>query len=89
MLPPSHTGGLWVVWPLKRRDPRSPENHTALEQKDSGRSKPQESLLLGEEEGPAWALMAQREKDAGLEAANPGGGHAFENSMAPRPSLVP
>ena len=70
MLLPSHRGGLWVVWPLKRGDPRSPENHTALQQKDTDRSKPQKSLLLGEEEGSAWSLMAQREKAAGLESAN-------------------
>ena len=89
MLPPSHRGGLWVVWPLKRGDPRSPENHTALQQKDTDRSKPQKSLLLGEEAGSAWALMAQREKDAGLESANLRGGCAFANSMDPCPSLVP
>ena len=89
MLPLSHRGGLWVVWPLKRRDPRPPENHTVLQQNDSGRSKPQKSLLLGEEEGSAWALVAQREKDASLEDANLRGGCAFENSMDPCPSLVP
>ena len=83
MLPPSHRGGLWVVWPLKRGDPRSPENHTALQQKDTDRSKPQKSLLLGEEAGSAWALMAQREKDAGLEAANLGGAVPLKTAWIP------
>ena len=82
-----------LSWLLGKRYPRYPETTAAPTEvrilKNSNEQKPKESLLLGEEEDSPGALMAQREKDVGLEDANLEGGYAFENSMDPCPSLVP
>ena len=51
--------------------------------KNSNEQKPTEFLLLGEEEDSPGALVAQREKDAGLEAANLGGAVPLKTAWIP------
>lgn len=51
--------------------------------KNSNEQKPTEFLLLGEEEDSPGALVAPREKDAGLEAANLGGAVPLKTAWIP------